>query len=999
MIDFNPILNNPYEEPKKHYETYTDGSLDYEKVIKKRRPYIPYLSPVPPTKKEQEEMFASSDFESDYSKHHINVVREEISKWRNDYYPNTTRITKELLSYWFLNEERERKLFFSQREAIETAIWFNEVANKTNIGTSILDIIRQGNIVSEDNTGLNLPRIAFKMATGTGKTVVMAMQILYNFLNRKEYKNDIRFADFFLLVTPGITIKERLNVLRVDTSTQNRRYANDYYHILDLVPRKYEDVIPNLNSRIIITNYHALEPRTLKGNKKSPFDGKQKSNGVDSKENYNLVLRRVLGKFKKGSRLLIINDEAHHCYYPKEKVNRNDDDNIKEENQRAAVWFTGLMKISEKYKVDNIYDLSATPYFLKGSGYEAYTLFPWVVSDFGLIESIESGLVKIPFLPESDTTHNIKEPVLRDLYEHVKDKLPKKGKRGAKKAGQEFKGRPRIPELIKNALNQLYSHYVKEDKRYFGMFDSPPVLIVVCNNTNVSSEVFKYIAGYEVTKNDGTHEVVNGAIEPFDNYDKDKKILKKKPPSLLIDSDALENSDQINESFKKIFEPEIEKFKSDYRITHPEKSVENISDADILREVVNTVGKPGLLGQNIRCVVSVSMLTEGWDANTVTHIMGIRAFGSQLLCEQVAGRALRRKSYDVGKDGKFTPEYAHIVGVPFKFFKGGVTVAPPPSKDIEHIFSIPERQEKFEITFPNITGYRIESVEDSIKADFSNVLNYEIDGSKEPAETVMTNAFSPLTEKLTLNQIRKKREQELVYLITKYLISHKYIDDDGNPEFYRFNQLKGIVKYWLDNKVYLIGDAFKNMLFFLNEEGVCESIMKGIYAERKKTDKILPVFNYYNQFGSTKYVQGTTTREVYKTKKSHVNYVVADTKSWEQIAAKTLEELPQVVSYVKNSFLGFAIPYVQEGKENPLYFPDFIARCKVNKKKVINLIIEITGMSKDKAEKKWYVENRWLPSVNAVKDKYGSDEWHFIEISNDIRDIKNQLKNKIKNLV
>lgn len=190
----------------------------------------------------------------------------------------------------------------------------------------------------------------------------------------------------------------------------------------------------------------------------------------------------------------------------------------------------------------------------------------------------------------------------------------------------------------------------------------------------------------------------------------------------------------MSEDFKKVFGEEIENFKREYAQIHGAGSADNLTDGDILREVVNSVGKIGTLGAHIRCVVSVSMLTEGWDANTVTHVLGVRAFGSQLLCEQVAGRALRRRNYELrpyNKDGeeieskdvkrykpenivwKFPPEYAHIIGVPFKTFKGGGTGTPPPSKPRIAIYAMKERN-NLEIKFPNIVGYRYETKEGDI---------------------------------------------------------------------------------------------------------------------------------------------------------------------------------------------------------------------------------------------------------------------------------------------
>lgn len=937
-------------------------------------------------------------------------------------------MSKELLLFWFENPERHavKKLFFAQREAIETAIWMNEVAGKSNAGQNILNKIRDGQKMVSDHLEDQLPRLAFKMATGTGKTIVMGCLILFHYFNRQEYKSDTRFADYFLIVAPGVTIKDRLGVLFVDT--KNRFDREDYYFQRGLVPQSLEHGLENLNARLVITNYHTFEPKILQGNKRSPFDGKLDAKGKkqEAKEDYSQVIRRILGKFKKDSRLLILNDEAHHCYLPKSSGKTIDNEEA-DENARAAVWFTGLKEISLRYKLQFVYDLSATPYYLQGSGYTAYSLFPWVVSDFGLIEAIESGLVKIPFLPESDNTQEITQAKLRDIYSYVKDELPRKGQRKkrseAKEEGAILKeAPPKLPALVKGALDQFYNHYKdyfdgqrnqNEEKR--NLFSAPPVFIVVCNNTSVSKEVYKYIAGYEFENEKGELIAVSGARDLFSNYDPVTKKALKRPPTLLIDSDALENSEQVNDDFKKIFASEIEEFKKDYTCVHGQGSAELITDAQILREVVNTVGKQGKLGAHIRCVVSVSMLTEGWDANTVTHIMGIRKFGSQLLCEQVAGRALRRMNYYLqgyDKDGnptndkrkmvveKFPPEYAHIIGVPFKMFKGGETTAPPPPVDLTHIYALPERQSAHEITFPNVVGYRVENADNDLKYDYSRVENFEVICSDFPLQTTMASAFLPKEEKLEVQSVVEKRKQEIIFLLTKELISYQFSDDEQNPKFQYFGKLKEIVEYWYGNKVVLIGEKdekYKKLLYFNEPKIMTDHIRRGINPHINTTEFIRPVFNYYNKFSSTKYVNGNTAKEVYPTQKSHVNYVVADTETWEQIAAKTLEELPQVESYVKNAFLGFAIPYVKEGKDKQ-YFTDFIARVKSKGGAVKNLMIEITGMSKDKAEKKWFVENRWLPAVNALKDKYEYPEWHFIEIANDIRNIKNQLADKIASI-
>ncbi|MDX2302428.1 MAG: DEAD/DEAH box helicase family protein [Microscillaceae bacterium] len=1027
----NPILNSPYHEPKLYYDTDSKGSLDYTSIRKGRRIFKADSVVIPTRQKGQKEIFEWNEDMEGYGTHIINLCRKEVGQWRAAKYPNTTRITKELMTFWFDNPERHavKKLFFAQQEAIETAVWLNEVAEKSNAGQHILNQLRDGQQTVSDDPTNQLPRIAFKMATGTGKTVVMACLICYHYFNRQEYRNCTRFADYFLIIAPGITIKSRLSVLFVDTKNKNPKDIEDYYRVRGLIPPSMEHRLENLNARLVITNYHTFEPKILQGNKRSPFDGKVNLEGkkidTDNKEDFSQVIKRTLGKFKSGSRVLILNDEAHHCYLPKSKSKTTDNEEA-DENARAAVWFSGLCEIAKKFKLQAVYDLSATPYYLTGSGYIPYSLFPWVVSDFGLIEAIESGLVKIPFLPESDNTQELTMPVLRNLYDHVKDELPKKGQRTQKKdaaaEGNKFiELPPRLPSLVKGALDQFYTHYVeyfngirKHQEAKVSLFSAPPVFIVVCNNTGVSKEVYKYIAGYEYQDAEGNTVVVQGAKDLFSNYDPATNKPLKRPPTLLIDSDALENGEQINDDFKKIFASEIEEFKKDYARMYGQGSIEKITDAEILREVVNTVGQNGKLGAHIRCVVSVSMLTEGWDANTVTHIMGLRAFGSQLLCEQVAGRALRRMNYFLqgyDKDGnptsdkrkvvieKFPPEYAHIIGVPFKMFKGGKTEPPPPPVDLTHIAPIPARQAEMEIIFPNVIGYRLENLDGEIKHDFNNIENYEIDGSKFPTETIMTSPISPNEEKLEVKGVLEKRDQELIFLITKELIKYHFSDEDNNPQFQKFNKLKSIVQEWYNEKVLLLNIAdprYKRLLYFEEPKKVVDHIARGINPQLNTTEFIRPVFNYYNKFSSTKYVNGNTVKDVYPTEKSHINYVVMDS-DWEGICAKTLEEIETVECYVKNQFLGFAIPYTKEGKDRQ-YFPDFIARVKSKDGTIKNLMIEISGMSKDKAEKKWFVENRWIPAVNALKDKYEYPEWHFIEVANDIRNIKNQLIEKIQRI-
>lgn len=1027
----SPILNSPYDAPSHHYATTVEGELNYNDIRPGRRIFSPQTPQVPLGQQAQTSLYDLNDHAANYQSLLVNLLRDQVSLWRQSGYPDvTSRVTRDLLQFWFLNPERPdwKRLFFAQQEAVETAIWLNEVAHKSNVGTHVLDQLRLANESVEDPDSV-LPRIAFKMATGTGKTVVMACLILYHYLNRSQYRNDPRYVDYFLLVAPGITIRDRLNVLRVDTHAQNDNEAQDYYRERQLVPAAYAGLLAGLNAKLSITNFHAFEPRLIGGNKRSPLDGKIGADGqkVQAREDVSQMIKRVLSHFKPGRRMAVINDEAHHCYLPRAKGKDTEEDNSATENERAAVWFSGLREMAKRWQLGAVYDLSATPYYLSGSGWPAYSYFPWVVSDFGLIEAIEAGLVKIPFLPVDDTSQELDEPKLRNLYDHCKDELFKKGQRGQRKSDKaEGVGKsgskdnaalerpPELPGLLKTALRQFYEHYEKYEQglresgeRGKDLLTSPPVFIVVCSNTTVSKEVYKHIAGYETADDEGNPFAVEGLLPLFSNYEPHTRQRRRKPPTLLIDSDALENSGQVNDEFKRVFAPEIDAFKRECRLSYPDKSVEALTDGDLLREVVNTVGRPGKLGEHIRCVVSVGMLTEGWDANTVTHIVGVRAFGSQLLCEQVAGRALRRRQYFLDpKTGKFPPEYAHIIGVPFKFFKGG-EVTPPTPQDIKQLRAMPERVE-MAIEFPNLLGYKISHETASVQADFSGTPKHVLNLHERPTQTILGSAFSSEEQELATD-VDSMRDQEVVYWIAKEVMSRYYRDDQGRPQLEKFTDIRRIAQLWYEHKIDLIGETdvrYKRLIRLEDPKAVARSVYLGVEAAavQKQLDsgaaaapKILPLLNHYNPRSSSAYVHGATTKPVYPTKKSHVNFVVADTDSWEQMAAKTFEQMPAVQSYVKNAFLGFAIPYVDKQGAERQYQPDFLCRVQTPEGELYNLIVEITGFAQDKELKRYFTTQRWLPAVNAQRSQLGLSgglPWYFCEIT-DIERIKNTLTEEI----
>lgn len=978
----NPIINSPYIEPTRHFKADERGISD--EVLEFRRPSSFYM-PVPRTRKKDRQLemnLAEGAYSEEMQQENefVNKVRAKIKDWRESGYTGITKTSRDLLHYW-QDDNRENKLFFCQIEALETLIYINEAAEKSG-ETWIQNDLRKAN--NEANPGLY--RLAFKMATGSGKTVVMAMIIAYHTLNKIRYPQDTRFTDAFAIITPGITIRDRLNVL-LPNDPQN------YYLKRDIVSHQDFDLLQQ--AVVFITNFHQL---ALRDSQRFEMGGALKAAGIikdeAAKESPNAMVKRAFKSLLSKPRVLVINDEAHHCYREKpndEKLTGEDRKEADENNQAARVWISGLEALSNKMNVKAIIDLSATPYFLRGSGYDEGTLFTWTVYDFSLIDALECGVVKIPRLPvESDTIARGDVPEFRNLWEHVSDKLPKKGK----KAGDYDLSTIILPTKLQEALESLYGSYEKYHREYEKQKKAnaavmPPVMIVVCNNTTVSEIVYRWIAGYERETTSGQIRIEKGNLDIFRNEDGVRFF--NRPNTLIIDSAQLESGEKINDEFKKIFAKEIVDFHKEYRKRFPGR--DDPSDEELLREVMNTVGKPGKLGENIKCVVSVSMLTEGWDVNTVTHILGIRAFTTQLLCEQVVGRALRRVDYDADidpNDGvrKFKPEYAEVYGVPFNFLKVEKGVTAPNPKLIYRVHAL-EGREQYEITFPRVEGYRYELNESKLAAHFTEESITIIEN--EPTEIISEGAIGEEVKE-DMAKIRGRREGEVTIRLTQALLKKYYSDGDGTEKYWLTPQLQRIVAEYVKNCVRLkdrmvigylsVGEYFSGALTKIQQGIVNENL------EHQEAKRLLPVFAPYDTTGSTRYVDFQTTKAVRETVKSHINYVVADTEEWEQGAAKRLEQMPEVLAYVKNQNLGFTIPYEYQGV-NRQYTPDFIAVLEYPDKSKLNLLIEVTGQKDDKKGLKIKTAREmWIPAVNN-SSKYGA--WAILEIQ-DIHETQNLIR-------
>jgi type III restriction enzyme len=719
----HPILNSPYEYPKRHWEL-DEGGQPTQKIIEARRG-AKFITPIPKPKKRKaaaQPGFAFDDDKGLSTKKQkydpnpfIDEVRSRLDSWRSLPNPNQWQVTPEtarLLQHWRHHKFSGQRPFFCQVEAVEAAIWLTEVAPHSQNGKRLLDYLTAAN----KDANPQLVRLALKLATGAGKTTVMAMLIAWQTINAVRREGSKNFTRGFLICAPGLTIKDRLRVLQPND-------PDSYYASRELVPG---DMLEEVNrAKIVITNYHAFKLRERIELSKGGRQLLQGRGGEELKtlETEGQMLQRVMPDLMGMKNVLAINDEAHHCY--REKPKDADDEDLKgddkkeaeKNNEAARLWISGLEAVNRKLGLSRVIDLSATPFFLRGSGYAEGTLFPWTMSDFSLMDAIESGIVKLPRVPVAQNIPGPEMPMFRDLWENIRKDMPKKG-RGH---GEELDPL-KLPTRLQTALEALYGHYEKtfrvwEEKGY----KVPPCFIIVCQNTAVSKLVYDFISGFHRKQTDGTTKLENGRLALFRNFDEVTGNPLPRPNTLLIDSEQLEAGDALDDNFRGMAADEIERFRREIvERSGDAHAGDNITDQELLREVMNTVGKPGQLGGAIRCVVSVSMLTEGWDANTVTHVLGIRAFGTQLLCEQVIGRALRRQSYEENEEGLFNVEYADVFGIPFDFTAKPVVAPPQPPRETVQVKAVRPDRDALEIRFPRVEGYRVELPEERLTADFND---------------------------------------------------------------------------------------------------------------------------------------------------------------------------------------------------------------------------------------------------------------------------------------
>lgn len=919
------IINSPYEEPRQYWSYDRETRLFSLKDGRRPAGYV--------VASQRSQAFDDPGVFVEIPL--VNQIRLRVDAWRKDGYPGVTGITKRLLEHWQNLEEKEyRRFFFCQMEAIETLIWLAEAPDDQKVGIEI------------PSDGGLFRRLCSKMATGSGKTVVMAMLIAWQVLNKVTYPQDARFSKHVFIVAPGLTVKSRLQVLLPSSS-------GNYYDEFNIVPVGLKEKLRQ--GKILVRNWHALQwENAEKLAQKKSVDKR----GVKSNEAY---VREVLGDMAGASNILVINDEAHHAWrVPAESKLKG---LKKAELEEATVWVNALDRIHETRNILVCHEFSATPFAPSGKKSSEEALFGWIVSDFGLNDAIESGLVKTPRVVIRDDGKLTKDYKSR-LY-HIYNDSEVKDDINRKAQAHES-----LPDLVTNGYYLLGKDWLETAKSWEKSgFKTPPVMISVANRTETAARV-KYAFDHNKVR--------------IDELCIPDRILH-------IDSKVLDLAEAQEEAALNGRGPH-----DDDAEDIPERKLSKKELAETLRQTVDTVGQIGKPGALIQKVISVGMLSEGWDAKTVTHIMGLRAFSSQLLCEQVVGRGLRRTSYEVNPETNlFEAEYVNIFGVPFTFLphesKDGPP--PPPPTPKTRIEPVVEKLQ-FEISWPNII--RVEhTYRPVLTLDLDNVPLLELSAYN----TATLADLAPIVEgKPDVTQIstidledlgRKFRTQKIIFETARDVFDQMKPNWKGNREFLLAQIIRLVESFIKSDRIQIEPLLFyqdpvrHRILLTLNMNKVVQHIWEAIRFEN--SESIEPIFDRDFPIRSTGDMQTWFTgKPCGHTRRSHINMCVFDS-TWEASEAFEIDRNPLVAAWVKNDHLGFEILYIFDGIVRK-YRPDFIIQLNTGG----FLILETKGKDtlRDKTKRKFL--NEW---VEAVNEHGGFGNWNWA-VSRDPSDVKMIIEDK-----
>ena len=1036
----NPILNSPYEEPKEYWDIKPGDPP--KAPTPGRRPAFYYYRP--PTTRDREQYGGEAGIAIELKL--VNLIRKKLTQWR----PlalrgegGVSRTTHELLNYW-RREGRKERLFFAQLEAAETVIFLTEARADFLQGIDIPPDEPSDDRKQQGFAGFK--RLACKMATGSGKTTVMGMLAAWSILNKVNDRGNRAYSDVVLVVCPNVTIRTRLaelDPLAGEASLYRKR---------DLVP---EHLMSDLTQgRVIVTNWHVFEPQTVQaggesakvlkagvmeatrelirvGDKTTTTRGKRYLTLEDFERQVgagmlavleeerdkagNLVkawvesvryvqsdralLNDVLGRDIAGKQnVLVFNDEAHHAYrlrtaaddgaaVESDEEEALEDEELVEYEREATVWVEGLDKVHKHIGINHCIDFSATPYYLVGDSGQKNRIFPWTVSDFGLTDAIESGLVKIPQLAVRDTT-GAEIPGYFNIWKWILPQLTPQ-ERGATRAA------PKPAAILKYAFTPIAMlaglwDANREDWRAANKETRWPVYILVCKNTAIASVIYDWIA------NDNPPAgIPSFRIKALKNEGGQLNTIR-------VDSKVVKETDTGQ---AKSAEDRWMRFTLDTvgRQDWPRDTQGRALYPEGFKELADALKRPlHPPGRDVRCVVSVGMLTEGWDCSTVTHIIGLRPFMSQLLCEQVVGRGLRRASYEPGQDGLMPEEVSKVFGVPFEVvpFKANPGGKPPPPVKRFHVHALPERA-RLQIRFPRVEGYT-QAVRNRVTVDWENVPALIIKPDQIPPEVEvkglnLNNRGRPSllgpgrVDQVTLNERRSHlRVQELVFDVARTL-TRDFIQQRGSevPAQALFPQLAAIVDRYVREEVVVSPPADLRDLHFAPYYGwLVEVLVESIRPDAANGESPeIPRLEASRGPGSTSEVDFWTTREVREVNKSHVNYIVADTRKWEQTAAYYIDTHKAVRAFAKNAGLGFAIPYLHNGQMHD-YQPDFIIQFDTPSERF--LILETKGYD-PLADVKQAAAHRWCAAVNAHRG-FGSWTYQLVRRVDQIRGILDSSK-------
>lgn len=1007
--DRSIIINGPYEEPRQHWPLGQGGSLKITQGRRKSQ-YIP-----------SDESHGCEEISL------VNQIRPLVKKWREEAMRGgggVSRTTMDLLKYW-RGKERSLPLFFAQLEAAETVIFLAEARADYLQG---IDIPRDELSELARREGYkDFTRWCCKLATGGGKTTVMGMLAAWSILNKIAARGDSRYSDAVLVVCPNVTIRERLGEL------DPQRGNSSIYRSRDLVP---PSMMPALSQgKVLAINWHLFETQSMgtervvkigkrttvhetihiggknqnaRGKKYMTLENfiekekvgmfkviskKSDKNGVltsvvISGEKYmetdNAMIRRVLGREFGGKRnMLVMNDEAHHAYRIRhedgnERGEQVGDEEFADEYYReATVWVEGLDKIHKLRGILRCLDFSATPYFLGRAGENSGKIFPWTVSDFGLSDAIESGLVKAPQFPVrmkngGNSYHYLWDWILQKL-------TPRE--RGGKKSDVKPHA---VLKYAHTALTLMVEDWERTRKEWEKKKDEarPPVLIIVCKNVKLAKVIYEWITGHgnvggvkpSDIKSLHNHSCTfNGSYRPQNTIRVDSKVSneiesgnvkgdEKKWMRFVLGTIGKRNWPEDDQN-RPIYPPEFEALAD--KLCRPKTPP----------------------GRDVRCIVSVSMLTEGWDCSTVTHIVGLRPFMSQLLCEQVVGRGLRRASYEINeKTCMFGEEFSTVFGVPFEVpIKGEGTQNLPVKIRRNHVYTVKERH-KHAMSFPLVEGYRSD-IHMSLRVNWPDIPLMTISDADIPNKAdvkpgimgvkyLRASSGPGKTIELNLEEFRRRtRLQEGQFDLASDLVSHITSNDEYCiPAPYIFRQILLIVRRYFAEKVKVnppcqIVDAFLSPRYQKIQADLINAFRPG-----KSGSPIVPVYED-GEVGGTDNVECFTSREIFPVSKSHINAVVMDSKM-EGRAAYLLDQHPKVKSFVKNDLLErvLAIPYMADDGEHE-YRPDFIVRLLNG----LNLILETKGYDDTNMEQKSAGASRWVDAVNA-DNRHG--QWRYKLVRN-----------------